>query len=243
MAEEIFKNIQTNDAAFDKDTSINFTRDEGRKIRALYSIYKCALEIVETKLNTLNAEFSLEGDNNPIHTIQTRMKSPESLMEKCKRRGFEFTADSIKENIKDLAGGRVTFYTIPTIYAIAYRLLMQDDVTVEEVKDYIANPKENGYRSLHMIIRIPVYFTHSVESVPVELQFRTIAMDMWASVDHQIMYKKDLDDENGEAIEKARNKLTEDTELLDRDIEKCYRLSWKYDGNDFEKLFRDTFCN
>lgn len=160
--------------------------------------YKCALMEVETKLNVLNAEFSLEYDRNPFESIKTRIKEPVSIFEKMKRMGEEITVDNIERCLNDVAGIRVICSFPEDIYTIAEMLERQDDITVLKKKDYIKNPKENGYRSLHLILEIPIFLSNEKKYMKVEVQFRTIAMDFWASVEHKLKYKKNI--KNSEQI-------------------------------------------
>ncbi len=155
--------------------------------------YKCAIQEVETKLNVLNNEYSLVYNRNPIESIKTRIKKPLSIINKLKRKGFPLTIESIEQNLSDIAGVRVVCSFQDDIYKLAEILAKQDDITVLEVKDYIQNPKPNGYRSLHLIIEIPIFLSHKKKPMRVEIQFRTIAMDFWASLEHTLKYKKQVD--------------------------------------------------
>lgn len=175
--------------------------------------YKCSLMEVETKLNVLNAEFALKHSRNPFEAIKSRIKSPASIVEKLARRGHEVTVESIEENIFDIAGIRVICSFPDDIYATAALLARQDDVRVLEEKDYIKNPKPNGYRSLHLILEIPIFLSEGKKYRKVEVQFRTIAMDFWASLEHKLKYKKDLDDQ--EAISKELKECAEGIAALD----------------------------
>ena len=161
--------------------------------RELMSYYRCAIMEVETKFNVLNEELSLQYDRNPIETVKTRLKSPESIMEKLARRGYPLTVESIEKNLNDIAGVRVICSHPSDIYKLSDALLRQDDITLIERKDYIATPKPNGYRSLHLVVRVPVFLSSHMELVPVEVQIRTIAMDFWASLEHQLRYKSDVE--------------------------------------------------
>lgn len=154
--------------------------------------YECALQEVATKLNVLNAEFSLEYDRNPFESIKTRIKQPVSIWKKMKRLGEEITVANIEECLNDVAGIRVICSFPEDIYTIADLLSKQDDIRVLNRKDYIKNPKENGYRSLHLILEIPIFLSNEKKYMKVEVQFRTIAMDFWASVEHKLKYKKDI---------------------------------------------------
>lgn len=157
--------------------------------------YSCALMEVETKLNALNAEFKLRHSRNPFEAIKSRIKTPASIMEKLERRGHALTVESIEENLFDIAGIRVICSFQDDIYATARLLENQDDIRVLERKDYIKNPKPNGYRSLHLIVEVPIFLSEGKKYRKVEVQFRTIAMDFWASLEHKLKYKKDLDDQ------------------------------------------------
>lgn len=166
--------------------------------------YTCAIREVKTKLEVLNDELSVKNQRNPIEMIKSRVKKPVSIVEKLQRRGFEVSLDSMEKNLDDVAGIRIICSFVDDIYEVADMLVRQDDVTVIMVKDYIKNPKPNGYRSYHMIIEIPVFFSDSKKPIRVEVQIRTIAMDFWASLDHQLKYKKSFIDDNGEISEELR---------------------------------------
>ena len=159
---------------------------------ALMSYYKCAMMEVETKFNVLNEEFSLRFDRNPIANIQSRLKSPVSIEEKLASKNLPMTLQTMEKNLNDIAGIRVTCAFLDDIYLLSECLLQQDDITLIERKDYIANPKPNGYRSLHLIVQIPIYLQAGKRNMRVEIQLRTIAMDCWASLEHQLRYKNDL---------------------------------------------------
>jgi len=160
--------------------------------KELMAYYRCAAMEVETKFNVLNEQLSLQYDRNPIETIKTRIKSPDSIADKLMRKGLPVTLESIENNIYDIAGIRVICSFPSDIYTLAEAFLKQDDVRLVEAKDYIAHPKENGYRSLHLIIEIPIYLQNQKRLMKVEVQFRTISMDWWASLEHKIRYKKDI---------------------------------------------------
>ena len=164
-------------------------------INELMSYYRCAIMEVETKFKVLNEQFSLQYDRNPIETIKTRLKSPEGIVKKIKRKDLSFSLQSIEENINDIAGIRVICSFPEDIYLLAECLLKQDDITLIEVKDYIKNPKESGYRSLHLIIEVPIFLENEKKNMKVEVQLRTIAMDFWASLEHKLRYKKDIPQE------------------------------------------------
>ena len=154
--------------------------------------YRSAIREVTTKLEVLNDELSLEGDRNPIESIQSRIKKPISIAEKLQRLGKTFSNENIQQNLNDIAGIRVICPFIEDIYHVAEMLTKQDDISVITVKDYIKNPKENGYRSYHLILEIPVFFSDCKQPMRVEVQIRTVAMNFWASLEHQIRYKKNI---------------------------------------------------
>lgn len=180
------------------DTEHFFDREQ--EFQELMMIYHCAIREASTKFQVLNDEMSIRNNRNPIETIKTRIKSPKSIAKKLKKRGFEVSLESLEENLSDVAGVRVICSFIDDIYYVAKLFAQQDDITVLEIKDYIKNPKPNGYRSYHMIVEIPVFFSSEKKYVKVEVQIRTMAMDFWASLEHQVRYKKDI--QNPEAIEK-----------------------------------------
>lgn len=151
--------------------------------------YKFALDEMNTKINILKEEFNYIHDYNPIEHVSSRVKSPESIFKKMYRKGYPFSLSSIKENIKDIAGIRITCSFISDIYEISNMLQQQKDITLLACKDYISNPKPNGYQSLHLILEIPIFMSDREELIPVEIQIRTIAMDFWASLEHKIFYK------------------------------------------------------
>ncbi len=167
----------------------------------LMSYYKCAMMEIETKFNVLNEEFSLQHDRNPISSIKCRLKSPGSIVRKIEKKGLPRSLESVEEHIQDVAGVRVCCSFIEDVYMLADALLNQDDVTLIERKDYIANPKMNGYRSLHLIVEIPIFLANEKRKMKVEIQLRTIAMDFWASLEHQLRYKKDFEFTQGMADE------------------------------------------
>ena len=175
----------------------------------LMSYYKCAMMEIETKFNVLNEEFSLAHDRNPISAIKTRLKKPSSICEKLERRSLPISVESMEENLTDIAGVRVICSFPEDVYTLANALLQQDDVTLIVMKDYIAKPKDNGYRSLHMIVEIPIFLAQQKRKMKVEIQLRTIAMDFWASLEHQLCYKKD-------------NEFTED---MARELYDCAEMS------------------
>lgn len=159
----------------------------------LEHLYESAIREVKTKLEILDSEFKTKYDYNPIHHIEDRLKSPQSMLEKLQRKGLPFNCESARATLNDIAGVRVICNYIEDIYTVADLLTMQDDVRLIKKKDYIESPKPNGYRSLHLVIETPVYLSDRKELVNVEVQIRTIAMDFWASLEHELKYKTDTE--------------------------------------------------
>ena len=178
------------------------------EIKMLMTYYECAILEVKTKLDVLNKEFQANELRNPIETIKTRIKSPASIMEKLERKGFELSVQSIKDNLDD-AGIRVICSFVDDIYKVADMLTNQDDIKILSKKDYIRNPKKNGYRSLHLVVEIPIFLSNEKKPMRVEVQIRTIAMDFWASLEHEIHYKK-FSNSNVEAVKQ----LTECADVI-----------------------------
>ena len=170
----------------------NFSRTE--EFVRVMTYYRCAIMEIQTKLNVLNAEFSLQYDRNPFENIESRLKKPESIVEKMIRRGIPLTVEDMEQEMTDIAGIRVICSFQEDLYNLADLLVEQDDVLLISRKDYIANPKPNGYRSLHLLIDIPIFLSQGKKHMKVEVQFRTMAMDFWASVDHKLKYKKSIRD-------------------------------------------------
>lgn len=184
-----------------KEEITKWIRDNAMPYRELMTFYNCAIMEVETKMRVMNEELQLKYDRNPIETIKSRLKTPESIIEKLGRRNIYPTVESIEQNITDIAGVRIICSYESDIYMIAEALLRQDDVTLVEKKDYIQNPKKNGYRSLHLIIETPIFLHDRKKYMKVEVQLRTISMDCWASLEHKIKYKKDLPEHVAEELE------------------------------------------
>ena len=155
--------------------------------------YACAIKEINTKFEVLDTEFEVRYKRNPISSIETRLKSQTSILEKMSRMGIPPTRENIENNLNDIAGIRVICSYIDDIYLLADALTKQDDIKLIRRKDYISNPKPNGYRSLHLIVSVPIFFAESVKEVRAEVQIRTIAMDFWASLEHQIKYKQNVE--------------------------------------------------
>lgn len=171
------------------DNQIDQLKSIKNKITRFMMMYKFALDELETKIKILNDEFHALHEYNPIEHTKSRVKSPESIMKKVLRKGDGSSLESIKDSIRDIAGLRITCSFVEDIYRVCTMLQNQTDIHVVEIKDYIKHPKPNGYRSLHMIIQVPVFMSDRRELVYVEIQIRTIAMDFWASLEHKIFYK------------------------------------------------------
>lgn len=163
--------------------------------KELRMMYACAIKEVQTKFEVLETEFKVRYQRNPIAAIQTRLKSSSSIVEKMIRKGIPFSLENLEAEIHDLAGIRVICSYVDDIYALAEALTSQDDITLVERKDYISSPKPNGYRSLHLIVSVPVFFSQQTRQIRVEVQIRTIAMDFWASLEHQMKYKREIPDQ------------------------------------------------
>ena len=175
------------------DEFLDLIEKNKRPMDELMSYYQCAIMEVETKFKVLNQEYSLEYDRNPIEGIKTRVKSYDSILRKIRRKNIPMTLEGIEENIRDIAGVRVICSFPDDIYTLADYLEKQDDIKLIKKKDYISHPKPNGYRSLHLILEVPIFLTNEKKMMRVEVQFRTIAMDFWASLEHKLKYKKDID--------------------------------------------------
>ena len=171
------------------------------------ALYQSGIQEIRTKLEVLDDEFSVKYNRNPISSIKSRIKTPLSIYNKLQKLGYEFTEQNIREQLNDVAGIRVICSFIDDIYSVAQLLAEQDDITVLRIKDYIKNPKPNGYRSYHMIVEIPVFFAEGKTPMRAEIQIRTIAMDFWASLEHQLRYKKDL--ENSDQYARISRELSD----------------------------------
>lgn len=201
------------------DVFTDFVEESTLPYRQLMSYYNCALMEVETKFKVLNEQFSLYYDRNPIESIHTRIKSQPSIVKKLKKKELPLTISNIENNIFDIAGVRVVCSFVDDIYKLSKSFLNQDDIRLIEMKDYIQNPKENGYRSLHLIVEIPIFLSDEKKWVKVEVQFRTIAMDFWASLEHKIRYKKNLSSSRLDEIDKELLECAKICKELDEKME------------------------
>ena len=181
--------------------------------------YHCAILEMRTKLEVLSKDLAVRYRRNPIEFIESRLKKPSSIARKLRKAGHDVTVENMMEYVSDIAGIRVLCAYIDDIYEIARMLARQQDVRIINVKDYIKHPKDNGYRSYHMIVEIPVYFSDEVRPVRCEIQIRTIAMDFWATLDHDMQYKKEVED-----AEQIMQELRECAEIIHQTDEKMMRL-------------------
>ena len=196
---------------------------ESEDFKHLMSLYQCAIMEVETKFNVLNTQFTVNSSYNPIDSIKRRLKSPESIQEKLVRRGLPVSAASIRDNLSDVAGIRIICPFEEDIYAVADTFLSQDDVTLIEKKDYIKRPKSNGYRSLHLIVEVPIFAPEGKVLVRVEIQLRTIAMELWAELEHRLRYKQDLDPALAESLSEELRACADSCAELDLRMGNAHR--------------------
>ena len=205
-----------------------------QQYREMMQLYSAAVREVRTKVEILDEEFRTRYAHNPIHHIDSRLKSPQSMMKKLARKGLPQTLEAAEANLNDIAGVRIICNYLEDIYRIADLLQRQRDVEFVHRRDYIENPKESGYRSLHLVIRIPVFLSSHTELVPVEVQIRTIAMDFWASLEHQLRYKS-----NHETTQQLRRRLqhcAEASAALDREMQDIYREINGYSAGDAQPV-------
>lgn len=189
---------------------------EQEKMNTFFAYSRCAIMEIETKFKVLNEQFSLEYDRNPIESIKSRIKSVESLKKKMQKKNLPMTVEAIEQNITDVAGIRVICSFTEDIYMVANCLLKQDDIVLIERKDYIKNPKPSGYRSLHLIVSVPIFLKNEKRNMKVEVQLRTIAMDFWASLEHKMRYKKDIPENIAGELAKDMKACADQSAILDQ---------------------------
>ena len=196
---------------FIKSQNVDIIRSEFSNYNSMLLMYRCGIKEAQTKLEILNEEFKAKAKRNPIEYIKSRVKSIDSIVEKLQRKNLPLTSASAQENLMDIAGVRVICAFVDDIYRVARMFEQQDDITIICVKDYIRNPKPNGYRSYHVVVEVPVFFSTHVEPVRVEVQIRTIAMDFWATLEHDLYYKeKDVNSEElYSRLKKCADTITE----------------------------------
>ena len=187
------------------------------QFQRIMMVYESAIKQIETKLDILNKEYKVKGNRNPIQTVKSRIKSPDSIAKKLEKKHIPVTFDGMIENLHDIAGVRVICPYIADIYTVRDILLKQPDLTLLEEHDYIENPKESGYRSLHIVVSIPVYLTDSVQNVKVEIQLRTIAMDFWASLEHELHYKNEA--KVPDSVRRELFRVAETIAMTDREMQ------------------------
>lgn len=180
-------------ARFSQKAAMEWAKKNAQPYMKMMTYFNCAIMEIETKFKVIDAEFALLGEGNPIESIKTRLKSPESLLEKMQRNHIPINPEEIEKNIRDIAGVRVICSFEDDIYKLEQALLRQDDITLIERKDYIAHPKPSGYRSLHLIVAVPIFLHNEKRIMNVEVQIRTLAMDLWASTEHKLRYKKEIE--------------------------------------------------
>jgi len=198
------------------DQFLDFMQKNRLPYETMMAYYRCAAMEIETKFKVLNEQFSLQYDRNPIETIKTRIKSMDSILKKVRIKDIPLNFEALEENIRDIAGVRVICSFQDDIYMLADCLLQQDDVKLIERKDYIKNPKESGYRSLHLIVEIPIFLQNEKRPMKVEVQLRTIAMDFWASLEHKLRYKKNIPDDEAEILAKELVDCAKTSAALDK---------------------------
>lgn len=199
------------------EMKMKIIREITKPYARLLTYYECAIDEVVTKLNILNKEYSLNSEQNPIDSIKSRVKSTESIVDKAYKKNIPFTIEALEANIRDIAGVRVICNFPEDVYKIRDGLLNQDDIKLIEEKDYIKNPKSNGYRSLHLIIETPIYLSTGKRNMIVEVQIRTIAQNFWAALEHQLRYKKNIDEKKSISI--ALKLLAEESASIDTRME------------------------
>ncbi len=193
-----------------------------KQVSQEYLLRHSALNEIGTKLENLDDEYSVSFDHNPIHHMEERMKEPTSLIEKVARKGMELTLENVFENIYDIAGIRVITNYIDDIYQVRDALAKQSDITVIKEKDYIKNPKPNGYRSYHLIVSVPVFQDEGPKNVAVEIQFRTIGMDMWASLEHDLRYKSFADDNKADQYASRLKKYSDQLYEIEANMQQIF---------------------
>ena len=204
----------------DQDQNLPLGEQEGFEL--FHHEYNSAIMKVNTKIDILALDFEVRNDYSPIHHIVKRLKTADSIQEKLERLGLEVSIPSARENIRDIAGIRVVCNFIEDVYEVADMITSQDDITLISCKDYIKNPKENGYRSLHLAMEVPVFLMDHKIDVPVELQIRTVAMDFWASLEHQLRYKQNNEGRISEKTNIELKACAEVSAKLDLQMQKIF---------------------
>lgn len=217
------------------DEFLDFVQRNQAPFETLMAYYRCAIMEIETKFRVLDQEFSLQYDRNPIESIKSRVKSRDSLIKKIRNKNIPLNMESIEENITDIAGVRVICSFPEDIYMLADCLLNQTDIRLVEKKDYIADPKPNGYRSLHLIVEVPIFLQNEVRPMKVEVQLRTIAMDFWASLEHKLRYKKTIPADQADEIAAELKECAEMSAALDQRMQEIkHRITTDMEEKEFE---------
>lgn len=217
------------------DEFIDFVQENLKPVNTMMAYYQCAIMEVETKFKVLSEQYSLEYDRNPIESIKTRVKSMESLLKKIRRKNIPLTIDAIEENIQDIAGVRVICAFQDDIYKLAKCFLDQDDVILIQKKDYIANPKPSGYRSLHLIVKTPIFLKEGKKMITVAVQLRTIAMDFWASLEHKLRYKKSIPEDQSKYLAEEMMDCAQISSALDERMQKVRDVIMQAEEKEEEK--------
>lgn len=222
---QVYEIVPIRSAMEDMESIADMTDRFSQSIDPILRMYNSAMSVTKSRLEIIQDEFTFRKLRSPIHHIDTRLKSAKSILGKLQKKDLNLSLNTACNNILDIAGIRVVCSYIKDVYLIKDRILAQDDIQIMNIKDYIENPKPNGYRSLHMTIRVPVYFMNKKQMVPVELQIRTMAMDLWASLEHDIKYKSlytdiDLEFEDdlkecSRLINEAEDKMEKMNQLLE----------------------------
>ena len=242
--DNILKNLKNNEdsdivileyAAGEEDIrlpQVNDYLDMGKQYKQIMFFYESGIKQLTAKLEILRQEFQFCNDRNPIESVKSRIKTQESILRKMEKKCLPLTVSSMMSNIRDIAGVRVICPFITDVYQVARLLISQEDVELVRIKDYIREPKENGYRSLHMIVTVEVRFSDRKRKVPVEIQLRTIAMNFWASTEHQLRYKKDW-----EFTEEMHRQLKECADIMATADAKMQHLAENLNLSDTEDLY------
>ena len=225
MAKELVKFSER--INFNEEMFLDIIQESIAPAEEFFSYYACAITEVETKFKVLNEMFSLKYDGNPIENITSRVKDYDSIIRKVIKKNIPRDLESIEENIHDIAGVRVVCSFVDDIYRLARCLLQQDDVTLISKKDYIKNPKPSGYRSLHLIISVPIFLENQKKNVKVEVQLRTIAMDFWASLEHKLKYKKNLPEEKKDMLSQELIDCANESAMLDERMQNVRNIILK----------------
>lgn len=239
----VFKNLKNNEeknlfiTGFESDEDVmlpqaNDYLDMEKQYKQIMFFYESGIRQITAKLDILNKEFQFCNDRNPIENVKSRIKTQESIIRKMEKKGLPLTFSCMMNHIHDIAGIRIICPFITDVYQVARLLISQPDVELVEIKDYIRNPKKNGYRSLHMIVSVEVRFSDMVRKVMVEIQLRTIAMNFWASTEHQLRYKKERI-----FTEEVHKQLKECADIMAQADEKMQKLAENLNISDTENLY------